>query len=78
MNLTYDETMLMAIYNTGSREGLLAALTEMRGYLEPDEEELLSLTDTVIGKLTQMSDAEFEALDLIPDFDEEEETDAGE
>ena len=77
MNLTYDETMLMAIYNTGSREGLLAALTEMRGYLEPDEEELLSLTDTVIGKLTQMSDAEFEALDLIPDFDEKEDLDAG-
>lgn len=77
MNLTYDELMMLCIYNTGSRAGVIDALSEMRTYLEPDEEELLSLTDTVIGKLTQMSDADFEALDLIPDFDEEEDLDAG-
>ena len=76
MFLTYDETMLMAIYNTGSREGLIDALTEMREYLEPEEEELLSLTDSVIGKLNRMSEAEFESLDLIPDYDEREGTDA--
>ena len=34
-NFTFDEINLMCIYNTGTREGLMAALTEMRGYLEP-------------------------------------------
>lgn len=28
------------------------------------------LTDSVIAKLGKLSDAEFDALDLIPDFDE--------
>lgn len=77
MNLTYDETMIMAIYNTGSREGLITDLMAMREYLEPDETELRELTDKVIGKLNAMTDAEFAALDLVPDFDDEEDSDAG-
>lgn len=77
MFLTYDETMLMAIYNTGSREGLIEKLTEMRSYLEPEEEELRFLTDSAIGKLRKMTDAEFAELDLVPDFDEEGDSDAG-
>ena len=28
-----DEINLMCIYNTGTREGLIAELTQMRGYL---------------------------------------------
>ena len=39
MNLTYEERMLMAICNTGSREGLIDKLVDMRSYLEPEEEE---------------------------------------
>ena len=70
MNLTYDETMIMAIYNTGSRERLITDLTAMREYLEPDEEDLRELTDAVIGKLNAMTDAEFATLDLVPDFDD--------
>jgi hypothetical protein len=77
MFLTYDETMLMAIYNTGSREGLIEKLTEMRSYLEIEEEELRFLTDSAIGKLRKMTDAEFAELDLVPDFDEEGDSDAG-
>ena len=77
MFLTYDETMLMAIYNTGSREGLIEKLTEMRSYLELEEEELRFLTDSAIGKLRKMTDAEFAELDLVPDFDEEGDSDAG-
>lgn len=65
-----DEMNLMCIYNTGNRIGLIAALTEMRGYLAADEAELRELTDSAIAKLYGMSDAEYEALDLFPDFQE--------
>ena len=33
-NLTFDEINLMCIYNTGTKEGLMDALKEMRGYLD--------------------------------------------
>ena len=71
MNITFDEQQLMSLYNTGTREGLIAALTEMRGYLAADEAELRELTDSAIAKLNGMSDAEYEALDLFPDFEKE-------
>ena len=55
---------------TGSRTGLIEALTEMRGELSPEETELRELTDSALMKLRAMSDAEFAELDLYPDFDE--------
>ena len=70
MSFTNDEINLLCIYNTGTREGTLDALVAMREYLEPDETELRDMTDSVVEKLEQMSDADFEALDLYPDFDE--------
>ena len=76
MNFTHDEITLMAIYNTGSRTGLIEELTAMRGYLEADEVELRKLTDSVVAKLKPMTDAEFNMLDLFPDFIEMEDTDA--
>lgn len=75
-NFTFDEINLMCIYNTGTKEGLMDALKEMRGYLEPDEAELLALTDSTLEKLAPMSVAEFESLDLYPDFDGKEDKDA--
>ncbi len=71
MNFTHDEINLMAIYNPGTREGLIAELTAMRKYLEPDEAELLRLTNSVLAKLSRMTDTVFATLDLIPDFEEE-------
>lgn len=68
MNFTNDEMNLMCIYDTGSRIGLIKALREMYGYLAADETELRELTDSVIAKLNGMTDAEFEALELFPDF----------
>ena len=53
-----------------SRTGLIEALTEMRGELSPEEAELRELTDSALGKLQAMSDAEFAELELYPDFDE--------
>ena len=69
-NFTFEETNLLCIYNTGSRTGLIDALTEMRGELSPEEAELRKLTDSALGKLQAMSDAEFAELELFPDFDE--------
>ena len=66
--LTFEETNLLCIYNPGSRLGAIEALTEMRGYLEQDENELLALTDSTIVKLRAMTDTEFSTLDLYLDF----------
>ena len=68
-NFTFEEINLMCIYNTGSRAGLIDALTEMRGELSPEETELRELTDSTLMKLRAMSDAEFAELELYPDFE---------
>ena len=68
--LTFEETNLLCIYNPGTRQGAIKALTEMRGELSPEEAELRELTDSALGKLQAMSDAEFAELELYPDFDE--------
>ena len=69
---TVDEMNLMCIYDTGTREGLIQELRTMRRYIESDQPELLAMTDSVLEKLSKISDATYAALDLIPDFDEEE------
>lgn len=69
---TYEEINLMCIYDTSSRKGLIAELTKMRKYLEPDEVEILELTDSAIRKLEKISDVEFECLELFADFVEDE------
>lgn len=74
--LTFDELTLMSLYTDGTRAGTVRALKEMQGYLDTGEMELLTLTDSTISKLEQMTDEAFETLDLFQDFDEED-TDAG-
>jgi len=69
--LTFEEMNLVCIYSGGARRETIAALTEMRGCLEPDEIELLALTDSALAKLRSMSDGDYDALDLFPDFDPE-------
>lgn len=71
-DFTFEEKNLLCIYSGGeTRLGTIAALEEMRGYLEPDETDLRDLTDSALEKLRHMTDAAFDSLDLIPDFDEE-------
>ena len=70
MNFTNDEMNLMCIYQSDSRSGLIAALTEMRGYLDEDEAELRELTDSALTKLCAMTDEGFSQLELYPDFDQ--------
>lgn len=67
-NFTFEEMNLMCIYNTGSRTGLIEALTEMCGELAPEETELRELTDSALTKLCAMTDEDFAQLELYPDF----------
>lgn len=67
--MTHYEQQLMAIYNIGTRLGLIQALNDMRTYLDDDEQELMEAADSAIAKLNAMTDTEYESLDLIPDFE---------
>jgi hypothetical protein len=64
---TKEETMLMMLYNPGSREGLILELAGMKVQLQPEEKKLAKLTDRVINKLKGMDDEAFQQLDLYPD-----------
>ena len=70
MDFTNDEMNLMCIYDTGSRTGLINALSEMRKELDADEATLRELTDSVLNKLSAIPDEDYEKLELYPDFDE--------
>jgi len=76
MIFTNDELNLMCIYDTGTRTGLIEALSTMREQLEADETELLQMTDSAIKKLRNMSDDDYASIELFPDFDEQEDIDA--
>ena len=71
MNFTNDEMNLMCIYDTGSRTGLINALSEMRKELDTDEAALRELTDSTLNKLSAMSDEDYAKLELYPDFDDD-------
>jgi len=59
MNFDHEELMLMMLYNTGSRLGLMQELRLMQCYLMPDETALRELSEDVIEKLKLMTDAQF-------------------
>ena len=65
-----DEINVMCIYDTGSREGLIGTLQEMREYLDPDQTELRADMDSCVKKLKTMTDEQYAALaeTLVPDF----------
>ena len=71
MDFTNDEMNLMCIYDTGSRTGLINALSEMRKELSTDEIELRELTDSVLNKLSAIPDEDYAKLELYPDFDDD-------
>ena len=67
--ITYEEQQLMALYNSGgTRTALIAELTEVRGYLESEDSDMLELIDSTLAKLNAMTDAEYAALELFPDY----------
>ena len=59
MNFNHEELMLMMLYNTGTRLGLIHELRLMQCYLMPDETALRELSEGVIEKLKLLTDAEF-------------------
>ena len=59
MNFDHEELMLMMLYNTGTRLGLIHELQLMQCYLMPDEIALRELSEGVVEKLKPMTDARF-------------------
>ena len=59
MNFNHEELMLMMLYNTGTRLGLIHELRLMQCYLTPDETALRELSEGVIEKLKFMTDSDF-------------------
>lgn len=71
IRFTQDEQMLMMIYNPGTREGLIQELTIMQRSLTVRDRNLKRWTAFVLEKLAVMSEQEYEALELVPDLEEE-------
>ena len=56
--------MLMMLYNSGTRLGLMQELRLMQCYLLPDETALRELSEGVIEKLKLISDADFDEVEF--------------
>lgn len=67
-DFTQEERNLMMLYSPGTKTGLYQALIQMKNQLTREETELCFLTDSVLGKLSDMDDETFEMLELYPDF----------
>jgi hypothetical protein len=70
---TVEEINLMCIFDTSSRDALIAELTvAVPEFTEP---ELAEIAEGVLNRLSQMTDADFAALELYSeygDYDEQE------
>ena len=66
MRFTDDEWMLMMLYSPGTRTGLIAELQMMQKTLTGRDRNLRRWTASLLAKLAEMTDAEYEALDLYP------------
>jgi len=69
---TVEEVNLMCIFNTSSRKLLMTELTAAIGGF--DEPELIEIAETALAKLSEMSNEDFAALDLYPEYGDGEET----
>jgi hypothetical protein len=67
--LTVEEINLICIYDTSSRGRLIFELTSAMDIFS--DTELIEIAQNVHGKVSKMSDAEFDALELYPIFDKE-------
>ena len=72
MNFTNDEMNLICIYDTGTRTGLINAMSEMKKELAEGENELRDMTNSAIDKLKAMTDEEYGEMEFYPDFNNEE------
>ena len=67
MQFNHDELMLMMLYYTGTRQGLVRELRLMQCYLMPDETALRELSEGVIEKLKLLTDAQFAEVEFPMD-----------
>ena len=67
MNFNHEELMLMMLYNTGTRLGLMQELRLMQCYLMPDETALRELSENVIDKLKLLTDEQFAEIEFPMD-----------
>ena len=67
MNFNHEELMLMMLYNTGTRLGLVQELRQMQCYLMPDETALRELSENVIDKLKLLTDEQFAEIEFPMD-----------
>ena len=67
MNFNHEELMLMMLYNTGIRLGLIHELRLMQCYLMPDETALRELSENVIDKLKLLTDEQFAEIEFPMD-----------
>lgn len=67
MNFNGEELMLMLLYNTGSRLGLIQELRLMQCYLMSDETALRELSEGVVEKLKLMTDEQFAEIEFPMD-----------
>ena len=74
LNFSQEEVNLIFIYNSGVRQWLIDDLKGMVTWLSDEEADLRSLAESVVDKLSAMSDKEFAASSdkLVPDFFKEE------
>lgn len=72
MELTYEDEMLITSYcNWGTRKDVIAAIEQRRSWLKPDEDMLTKMCGAVLDKLNQMTDEEFNALNLFSNMEGE-------
>lgn len=64
MMFTHDEKILMMLYSPGDRPGLIGTLNEMKEVLTPEEAELSELTNSVLEKVSGITDEEFQEIEL--------------
>jgi hypothetical protein len=65
---TVEEVNLMCIFDTSGRDALIASLTA--AVPDFDEPELAEIAENVLVKLSRMSDEDFGALELYPEYDD--------
>lgn len=66
---TVEETNLISIYHTGTRQAAIEEMTTALPYMENDMRELAHRT---IGKLGELADADYSGLALDPADEQEE------
>jgi hypothetical protein len=65
---TVEEINLMGVFGSDSRAELIADI--MAAAIDFDEPDLIEIADNVLLKLSKMSDADFDALELYPEYND--------